>query len=189
MSCLQAWLWSPTAVESWLQLEEKLPGWGGKSCAPQIISSEGIIWHFICTACSSTEQARGHQYLWMKLPPCYLPVPKAFNVWDTEGSLLCSVQRSLPWGSRGGTSRGSKLFSEPSTNYRWTLNQPLSCTPWTEPLDAYHNMHLLIAFSYPEGTKALLACFGSERHPSCFLIIGAVVSDFIRPTIPSKSTV
>lgn len=50
-------------------------------------------------------------------------------------------------------------------------------------------MHLLIAFSYPEGTKALLACFGSERHPSCLLIIGAVVSDFIRPTIPSKSTV
>lgn len=91
---------------------------------PWIISSEGIIWHFVCTVCSSTEQARGHQHLWVKLPPCYLPVPKAFDVWVTEGSLQL-------WGSKGGTSWGSKPFSEPSINDRQNLDnhqQQLSCT-------------------------------------------------------------
>lgn len=106
--------WGPTAGGSWLQQEENQPGWGDKSCAPRIISSEGFLWHFVCTICSSTEQ-RGHQNLQMKLPPCYLPVPKAFDVWITEGSLQW-------WASTGGTSQGSEPFSEPSTNDRQTLN-------------------------------------------------------------------
>lgn len=97
------------------------------------------------------------------------------------------TERSLqPQGRRGERSQGSKPLSELSTDNR----RALSCYPAhtsIELLDAYHRiMLLLIAFSYPEGMKALLACFGSERHPSR-LLVEAVVSVFIRPINLSKS--
>lgn len=73
-----------------------------------------------------------------------------------------------------------------SLNHLQITNEP--CTH-IELLDACHNMHLLIAFSYLEGMKALVACFGSEGHPFYLLVIGAVVSEFLRPIILSKSMV
>lgn len=84
------------------------------------------------------------------------PVARAFDVWVEDGN--------LQWWRRRGTSQGSKPFSEPSTNYWWTLiDYPVHTL--IELLGACHNMHLLINFSYPEGMEALLACFGSEGHP------------------------
>lgn len=178
VNSLQAWLWSPTTGRSWLQQEENQPVWGEKSCVSQVISSGGITWHFVCTIWSSTEWARGHKHLWMELPPCYFPVPRVFGVWLADGSLQ-------GWGSRRGTSWGSKPVSKPSANYWWTLH----CYPahtLIELLDACHNMHLLIAFCCSEGMKDLLACFGSGGHPFYPLIVGAVVSEFLRPITPSK---
>lgn len=109
---------------------------------------------------------------------------------QTQRHSMFSVSEGClkPWGSRGGTSQGGEPFSEPPANDRGTLD----CYPadaWILLLDAYHNVHLLILSGILRGTKALVACFSSETHPSCLLIIRAVVSDLIRPIIPSKSIV
>lgn len=75
---MQSLDWNVTLSGSWQQKEE-LHGSKKKSCAPQILFSKGVIWHFVCSVHSSAERFRGHQHLWMEFLPCYLPVPRVLD--------------------------------------------------------------------------------------------------------------
>lgn len=76
------------------------------------------------------------------------------------------------------------------TTYKWQMNPwLLRCRRMDFAAECLSQHAPFGSFRYPEGTKALIACFSFERHPSCLLIIRAVVFDLVRPIIPSKSIV
>lgn len=167
--------WSP-AGGSWLQQEEEQPGWGEKSCSSQIMSSEGIVWHFVLTVCSSAGQAKSRQHLWSRTMLCSRPK-------GTQSQKEACNHRE--------EEERDHREANHCLNYLQTTDEPSAAILHTRRLSCWTliiaSCSFLIAFSYPEGMKALLACFGSERHPSRLLLVGAVVSVFIRPINPSKS--